>query len=121
MQMKRARGTGPSTIESDRDPWPFLRTLAEPNRLRLFRTLRQAERCVRELCELTELSQPLASHHLAQLVDAGLVRTRRQGSYTLYALDPIGMTQAAAACAALLDPSDLPPEARPGGNPQCCQ
>lgn len=98
-----------------------LRALADPTRLELFTELQSREHCVRELCDRSGLPQPLVSHHLAYLSRAGLVRPRRSGVYSLYAVDPGGMARARDAIGALLDPESLPAEAHPGGNEACCQ
>ncbi|MGH8974608.1 MAG: ArsR/SmtB family transcription factor, partial [Acidimicrobiia bacterium] len=97
-----------------------LRALGEPNRLRLLGALRQKERCVRDLVDGQGLPQPLVSHHLRVLAEAGLVASRRADGFTLYAVDPEGMDRARAALAGLLDTDALDPVARPGGNQACC-
>ncbi len=98
-----------------------LRALADPTRLRLFCDLRASERCVRDLMATQQLAQPLVSHHLGVLVRCGLVQRRRQGGFTMYAVDAEGMERAGAAVAELLDASTLAPQARPGGNRSCCR
>ena len=99
----------------------LLRALADPTRFRLFHALRERERCVRDLVESEGLPQPLVSHHLAVLVRAGLVSSRRSEGFTLYALAPQGLAAARAAVARLLDADALDPVALPGGNPGCCR
>lgn len=83
--------------------------------------LRERERCVRDLVEAVGLSQPLVSHHLGKLADAGLVTTRQADGFTFYALDPAALSAAGAAVALLLDVDGLPAVARPGGNGACCR
>lgn len=100
---------------------PALRALAEPHRLALVRALRERERCVRDLVATTGLSQPLVSHHLARLADAGLVTSRQGDGFTYYALHPAGLDRARTALDDLLDVEDLPPVARPGGGSDCCR
>lgn len=97
-----------------------LRALADPTRLRIFAALRAKERCVRDLVESETLAQPLVSHHLRVLSEAGLVTARRDGGYTLYALNPGGLASALSALSALLDPRALAGQALPGGNASCC-
>ena len=97
------------------------RALADPTRLRIFFALHREERCVRDLVEAEGIAQPLVSHHLRVLADAGLVQTRRADRYRLYSLDPAGMGAALAALATVLDPVGLAPGARPGGNATCCR
>ena len=98
-----------------------LRALSDPTRLRLFRALRDKERCVTELVASENLTQPLVSHHLAALARAGLVSSHRAEGFTLYAVDPSGLRTAMTAMGRLLDPDQLPPAAFPGGNPACCR
>ena len=109
------------TGTTDVDVLPILRALAEPNRLRLFLALRDKERCVRDLVDTEGLPQPLVSHHLRVLADAGLVQARRSDGFSLYAVSPRGMAGARALTMALLDPDAVGPLARPGANDGCCR
>ena len=100
---------------------PVLRALGDPNRLRLFVALRDKERCVRDLVESEEMPQPLVSHHLRVLAEAGLVQVRRSDGFSLYAVSPDGMAEARARAMNLLDPETVSPLARPGANDGCCR
>lgn len=97
------------------------RALADPTRLRVFLALRHTERCVSDLSVSEEIPQPLVSHHLRVLADAGLVQTRRAEGFKLYAVRPEGMAAARDLAVALLDPDTLAPCSRPGGNEACCR
>lgn len=97
-----------------------LRALADPKRFRVLCALRQKERCVRDLVDGEGMPQPLVSHHLRVLVEAGLVGSRRADGFTLYAVDPAGMARAREAVVGLLDTDVLDPAALPGGNQGCC-
>ncbi len=66
----------------------FHRALADVNRLRIVRRLADGPLTVTELIEHVGLSQPLVSHHLKRLRDAGLVETRRVGRETICSLRP---------------------------------
>src|SRR5262245_51566188 len=99
----------------------FVRALADPTRLRLFLALRETERCVTDLVASEGLAQPLVSHHLRVLSDAGLVQARRADGFKMYAVDPVGMAAARALAMDLLDPDTVSPAARPGGNEACCK
>ena len=103
------------------DVLPVLRALAEPNRLRLFQALRDKERCVRDLVASEGLPQPLVSHHLRVLADAGLVQARRSDGFSLYAVSPDGIAAARVLAMELLDPEAVGPQAQPGGNDACCR
>ncbi len=76
-----------------------LKALADPARLRIVEFLRvpQADCCSRDdgvcACDLETvlgLSQPTVSHHMRQLVEAGLVRAERRGRWVYYELDQGG-------------------------------
>jgi DNA-binding transcriptional ArsR family regulator len=97
------------------------RALADPTRLRIFLALRQAERCVSDLVASEGVPQPLVSHHLRALSRVGLVEARRADGFKLYAVSPDGIRAALALFAEVLDPDDIAPRARPGGNTACCQ
>lgn len=62
------------------------RLLGEPLRLKLLVLLASEEHSVSELVELTGAGQPNISRHLAALADGGLVRRRKAGTTTSYAV-----------------------------------
>ncbi len=57
---------------------------ADPKRLILINALRDGERSVTELCEITQIQQANASQHLAILKSKGLVSSRREGQRVYY-------------------------------------
>jgi len=61
-----------------------LRALGAQPRLEIVRLLGAQPRSTQELSGLLGLSGAAVSRHLRQLLDAGLVRTRREGYYVLY-------------------------------------
>jgi hypothetical protein len=65
----------------------YLKLLANETRLRLLGLLAQRERSVGELAEILSVKEPTMSHHLAKLAEAGLVRTRPEGTVRYYRLD----------------------------------
>lgn len=66
-----------------------LRALAHPIRLGMVRRLAETpEICACDLGEAFAVSQPTVSEHLRVLREAGLVRTRREGTSICYSLDP---------------------------------
>lgn len=73
----------------------LLSVLAEPTRVRLLALLERSELSVAELVAVTDLGQSRVSMHLAKLLAAGLLRDRRQGTSTRYALAD-GMPEPAA-------------------------
>ncbi len=73
----------------DFDFGPFARlfkALAESNRLRILHAIGDRDLTVSHVAELTGMSQPLVSHHLRALREAGLLRTRRDGPFVYHAL-----------------------------------
>jgi DNA-binding transcriptional ArsR family regulator len=72
--------------------------LGDPTRLTLALALRgDGELCVCDLSWIVQRSQNLVSHHMKVLKARGLVRSRKQGKMTMYALTDRGQ--------ALLDPA----------------
>jgi len=68
-----------------------LKALADRHRLRIVNLLLAAEGepvCVCEVQPLLELSQGTVSHHLKQLVEAGLVERETRGTYSYFRLVP---------------------------------
>jgi ubiquinone/menaquinone biosynthesis C-methylase UbiE len=63
----------------------WMEGLADETRLRLLRVLEREELSVQELCEVLRLPQSTASRHLKTLSDQGWLRSRRQGTASLYA------------------------------------
>ncbi len=66
------------------------KVLSDPVRLRLFSLVAAAEDGEACVCDLTEpvgRSQPTVSHHLAVLVDAGLLRREKRGRWSWYAVE----------------------------------
>ena len=62
------------------------RLFAEPTRLRLLDLLSDGERSVGDLTAALGCTQANVSKHLALLADAGVVRRRREGLYSYYAV-----------------------------------
>jgi ArsR family transcriptional regulator len=86
-----------------------LKALADRHRLRIINLLLRADGeavCVCEIQPLLGLSQGTVSHHLKQLVEAGLVERETRGTYSYFSLVRGGLdsvrevfaTPAAACC-----------------------
>jgi len=67
--------------------YTFLRTIADPNRLKILCVLREGSKCVCEIVPLVGISDKLASHHLKQLKKVGLLTEKREGNFIRYSLD----------------------------------
>ena len=64
----------------------LFRGFADPSRLSILEALRAGPRSVSEVVEITGLSQPNTSNHLACLLDCGLVEREQSGRYAYYRL-----------------------------------
>lgn len=78
----------------------MFKALGDPTRVRLLSMMAAqsgGEACVCDLTEPVGLSQPTVSHHMKQLVDAGLVTREQRGKWAYYAVVPeiLGMLSAA--------------------------
>jgi ArsR family transcriptional regulator, arsenate/arsenite/antimonite-responsive transcriptional repressor len=79
-----------------------LKALAHPIRLGMMQRLAaEPEICACDLGEAFAVSQPTVSEHLRVLREAGLVRTRRQGTAICYAAVPEALAGVAAVVTAL--------------------
>ena len=67
-------------------PIELLKALAEPRRWRIIELLSCEELCVCHLAEDLGIAQPLVSHHLRVLRDAGLVESEKFRQWTYYRL-----------------------------------
>jgi ArsR family transcriptional regulator, arsenate/arsenite/antimonite-responsive transcriptional repressor len=65
----------------------ILKSLSDETRLRILNMLFERECCVCEIIQVLDISQPRASHHLGALYNAGLLKMRRQGLFSLYSID----------------------------------
>jgi ArsR family transcriptional regulator, arsenate/arsenite/antimonite-responsive transcriptional repressor len=65
----------------------IFKALGDPTRVRLVSLIAahdNAEACVCDLTDPVGLSQPTVSHHLKQLVDAGLLTREQRGRWSYY-------------------------------------
>lgn len=95
----------------------FLKLLADPTRRRIFLLLMRGETCNCELTDLLGLPQNLISHHLRQLREAGLVRSRRDerdARWIYYRVDADALRGVSGEFGALFSPDALGERA-----PQC--
>jgi ArsR family transcriptional regulator len=69
----------------------LFKALADRHRIRILNILLAAEGeavCVCEFQPLLGISQPTVSHHLKQLVEAGLLEREKRGTFAYYSLAP---------------------------------
>jgi len=94
--------THTSTVEGD----PVLlarafQALADDKRVRILELLGEGERCVCDLAETIDITQPLLSFHLRTLREAGLVSSNRKGRWVHYSLNREALEQLERAAGAL--------------------
>lgn len=66
------------------------KALSDPSRVRLLSLIAAQdgnEACVCDLVDFVGLSQPTVSHHMKQLVNAGLVTREQRGKWAYYRVD----------------------------------
>jgi len=67
------------------------KALSDPARLRLLSMIASSperEMCACDLIEPVGKSQPTVSHHLSQLVDAGLLQREKRGRWAWFRIEP---------------------------------
>ncbi len=62
----------------------IFKVIGDPNRLKIVEILRAGENCQCEIIPLIAQSQPTVSRHLKLLEEAGLIRSRKEGTKTFY-------------------------------------
>ena len=74
------------------------RALADPARVRLLSLIaahEDGEACICDLTGPVGLAQPTVSHHMRQLVDAGLLTREKRGRWAYYRVVPAALNQLA--------------------------
>ncbi len=93
---------GPSFDDQAADDMALiLKTLADPVRLRLVSIIGRSpdgEACACDLPQLVDRSQPTVSHHLSQLVKAGILSREQRGKWAWFRINDDRLT---AVCQAL--------------------
>lgn len=64
----------------------LFKALASKKRLDILRILFDSPKCVHEICELVEISQPLASQHLRVLKQAKIIAVESRGRENIYSV-----------------------------------
>jgi len=64
----------------------LFKVIGDSNRLKILEVLRQGEICQCEIIPLIGQSQPTVSRHLRLLEDAGLVRSYKESTRTIYSV-----------------------------------
>jgi ArsR family transcriptional regulator len=63
------------------------KAMSDETRLRVLNLILERECCVCEIMQALEISQSKASRHLSALYDAGFLKFRKEGLWSLYAID----------------------------------
>ena len=69
------------------------KALSDETRLRILNLLLDRECCVCEVMQALEISQTRASRNLSALYDAGFLKLRKDGLWSLYSIDHEGMKE----------------------------
>lgn len=75
-----------------RDLVKATKALSDETRLRILNLLLERECCVCEVMQALDISQTRASRNLSALYDAGFLKLRKDGLWSLYSIDEEGMT-----------------------------
>ena len=65
----------------------ILKALGEINRLKIVDMLSSGEKCACIILENFNFTQPTLSHHMKVLIDSGIVKCRKEGTWIHYSLD----------------------------------
>jgi ArsR family transcriptional regulator len=76
-----------------RDTVKAFKALSDETRLRILNILLERECCVCEVMQALDISQTRASRNLAALYDAGFLKLRKDGLWSLYSIDKDGMQE----------------------------
>ena len=91
----------PAVTSVQIDEWTVLAAVADPVRRRIVQLLADEQLCTCHVVGELALKQPLVSHHLRVLREAGVVEATPCGRFTYYRLRPEVLGAAAAALGAL--------------------
>src|SRR5215213_5098663 len=81
------------------------KALGDPSRLRILGAVAERPRTGKELADLLAVGAPTVSHHVAKLVDAGLIAVQRDGQSRIYALDETALSALTRLVAQRRDPA----------------
>jgi len=76
-----------------RDAVKAFKALSDETWLRILNILLERECCVCEVMQALDISQTRASRNLAALYDAGFLKLRKDGLWSLYSIDKDGMQE----------------------------
>ncbi|PSB16305.1 transcriptional regulator [Phormidesmis priestleyi ULC007] len=82
--MKTAKPVPQEVVQQVAD---YFSVLGEPMRLRILNLLRDGEKCVQDLVEVTDTSQANVSKHLKVMLQAGILTRRSKGTLAYYSVE----------------------------------
>lgn len=65
----------------------IIKAISDANRLKIVDILSCGEKCVCDILENFNFTQPTLSHHMKILMDCGLVNCRKEGIWSYYSLN----------------------------------
>lgn len=65
----------------------IFKALGEINRVKIIDMLSSGEKCACIILESFNFTQPTLSHHMKVLMDCGIVKCRKEGTWIYYSLD----------------------------------
>lgn len=93
---------------TDFDMVAFCKALSDETRQRILEILQtDGEKCVSDLVDAFDVSQPTISHHLHFLKQANLVTSRREGKQIYYRANQENITECCGILFAKFVPTDL--------------
>ena len=87
----------------------IFKALSNPKRVQIFDMLSNGEKCACFLLEHFHITQPTLSHDMKLLIDAGIVKSRREGQRILYSLNMDSLQMMQAVMQKMLREDDHPP------------
>jgi ArsR family transcriptional regulator len=75
------------------DPVEFCKALADDTRQQILVMLLDGEKCVSDIVEVFDMSQPTISHHLSILKRFNLVTSRKEGKLVFYDINRNNVVQ----------------------------
>ena len=93
---------------TDFDMIAFCKALGDETRQRILEILQEeGEKCVSDLVDVFNVSQPTVSHHLHFLKQANLVTSRRDGKQIYYSANQSNITQCCGMLFTKFAPTDM--------------
>jgi ArsR family transcriptional regulator len=85
----------------------FCKALADDTRQQILVMLQPGEKCVSDIVDAFDMSQPTISHHLSVLKRLDLVRSRKEGKLVFYAINQDSMVECCGRLIAKFDTEDV--------------